>query len=754
MINASNTRNKLCINYFLYILVVFFGVLIMSGCSGGSGDGGPDPEPATAPTMPAELAGQAVSSSQINLSWNDNSNNETSFRIQRDSGSGFVDLVTVPANTTSYDDIGLSSSTAYTYRVCAYNGTGTSSYSNEAVATTESEETITCAPLPGEDIYYVDGAGLCGSCDDTRTKEANSILTPWCTIQHAVDAAAPGDTIYVRQGTYREEVTLHVSGTQELPIILKAFPGEDVVLEGSVPLNGFSPCASAESCGGNANWQQIYHAPLPPDVAAMPHPLIANLHQNDEMLWVAQEPDQPDPFFMDVIDNFYTVACANVTTTSITDTAVLNQTDPHAWDSAYVLVWVSQNRVNVRKINSFIPASNRITFDATNTPPYTDRDERYSLYNSINLIDQPGEYCIKENPDSSLTLYMWPRQGVNNISISVLDFGIDINRQSHVMIDGFTVQRYSSTDLVGGVGIGTITRNATVTGITVKNNTIRHNRKDVDGYGGIFLDRCTDCLVENNQLDENAKHYGIFVMNPLRTTVRNNTITRPGRTALTYYGADYSQFIGNTISGCKGSHTNTIAIYLGSDNILVANNKVSESYGGMTIENSSNITIYNNLFDASGEGATFNEWAGTSGGTIAMLHNTFVNNSRNASLNIGSYGANYIVKNNILDGYCPKTQTIWTHNLYTGLQYCQDDEYDWELEEGGIIEFDPEILFTDPGHFVYSLVTGSPAINAGTDISTYLPVAAFPDFGFNVDLAGNPRIQGGTPDIGAYEYHQ
>jgi parallel beta-helix repeat protein len=697
---------------------------------------------------PGSLQAHAVGANVIMLTWTDNSSAEQGFRIQRDAGSGFADLATVGARSTSYSSTGLAPSTPYTYRICVYNSEGSSAYSNEASATTQHAGYVHCSALPVPNAYYVDADGLCGACDDGRTKQQNSITTPWCTIQHGMDAAAPGDSIYARGGTYREEVTLHVSGTQPSPITLSAFPGESAVLEGADALTGFSACPSAEVCLNAENWEHLSAVTIPAGIAAVVTPLTANLHEGSDMLWVSQEPDQPDPFFMDVIDNFYSIAHENVTRSSITDPARLNQPDEHYWDSAYALVWVTSNRVNFRPINSYIPASNMITFDNTTTPPYTDRDELYSLYNSIHLIDQPGEYCIKENPDN-ITLYVWPRQAADNMSISVRTFGIDINNRSHITIDGMTVQRYSGDLLTNGVGIGTVHRSADIAGITIKNCTVRHNRKDADGYGGIFLDRCADCLVEGNLLEENVKHYGVFVMNALRMTVRNNTIIRSGRTALTYYGSDNSSFTGNTISGCKGSHTNTITVYLYSNNILVAGNMITDSYGGMSLQNSSNVTYYNNVVDAENEEQTFNEWPGASGGTIAVLNNIFVNNSRHVSLNLGGRGAQYIVKNNILDGYCADAaSTVWTHNLYTGLEWCQDPD---ELQEGELIETDLTKIFTDPAHAVYLLTGGSPAIDAGTDISSYLPTAIFPDYDFTKDRDGNQRMQGSATDMGAYE---
>lgn len=91
------------------------------------------------PSAPTLLAAVAISTSQINLSWTDNANNEFNFRIERKTGAGsFAEVATVNADVTTYSDTGLAAGTLYTYRIRAFNAAGYSSYTNEASATTES----------------------------------------------------------------------------------------------------------------------------------------------------------------------------------------------------------------------------------------------------------------------------------------------------------------------------------------------------------------------------------------------------------------------------------------------------------------------------------------------------------------------------------------------------------------------------------------------------------------------------------------
>jgi|GEM_PF-4918610 len=91
----------------------------------------------SAPIAPSSLASNGISSTQVILSWADNSNNETGFKIERRTGIGsYSQIATVGANVTSYSDNSVVGSTPYSYRVRATNATGDSAYSNELGVTT------------------------------------------------------------------------------------------------------------------------------------------------------------------------------------------------------------------------------------------------------------------------------------------------------------------------------------------------------------------------------------------------------------------------------------------------------------------------------------------------------------------------------------------------------------------------------------------------------------------------------------------
>jgi hypothetical protein len=94
------------------------------------------------PAGPSGLTATAVSSSQINLAWSDNSTNEANFVIERCPGTtatctSFTDIATLAAGTVGFANTGLTSNTTYTYRVRATNPAG-SANSNMAEAKTAS----------------------------------------------------------------------------------------------------------------------------------------------------------------------------------------------------------------------------------------------------------------------------------------------------------------------------------------------------------------------------------------------------------------------------------------------------------------------------------------------------------------------------------------------------------------------------------------------------------------------------------------
>ena len=91
------------------------------------------------PPAPSNLAGQALNTSQIRLTWTNNGAGQDLVKIERCRGLGCTDFAQVAAvagTATTYTDSGLVRNMTYRYRVRAHNSSGDSPYSNTATART------------------------------------------------------------------------------------------------------------------------------------------------------------------------------------------------------------------------------------------------------------------------------------------------------------------------------------------------------------------------------------------------------------------------------------------------------------------------------------------------------------------------------------------------------------------------------------------------------------------------------------------
>ena len=90
------------------------------------------------PQAPTRLTATAISSSRIELAWQDNSANEKGFRIERrvSRTADWIEIGMTAASTRRFTDMGLKPTTTYEYRVRAFNVVRSSVFSNVARAKT------------------------------------------------------------------------------------------------------------------------------------------------------------------------------------------------------------------------------------------------------------------------------------------------------------------------------------------------------------------------------------------------------------------------------------------------------------------------------------------------------------------------------------------------------------------------------------------------------------------------------------------
>lgn len=85
------------------------------------------------PSAPSNLKA-SVSASNVILTWNDNSGNESGFRIYHSTGGAFSVIASAAPEAVTYTHYGASAGDHY-YKVSAFNGVGESGFSNQVMAT-------------------------------------------------------------------------------------------------------------------------------------------------------------------------------------------------------------------------------------------------------------------------------------------------------------------------------------------------------------------------------------------------------------------------------------------------------------------------------------------------------------------------------------------------------------------------------------------------------------------------------------------
>jgi uncharacterized protein (TIGR02145 family) len=167
-----------------------------------------------APLAPTNLTG-SILNNQILLTWLDNSTNETGFKIERKVGAGvWLEIGSVNSNVYNYTDSSVNYGTTYTYRVYAFNSSGSSiNYSNEVIITTFLSLTTNVitdvtnvSASCGGDISFSGGSSVIVKGVVWSTNPSPSIMLPTKTTDGSgagsftstLTGLSPNTTYYIR----------------------------------------------------------------------------------------------------------------------------------------------------------------------------------------------------------------------------------------------------------------------------------------------------------------------------------------------------------------------------------------------------------------------------------------------------------------------------------------------------------------------------------------------------------------------------
>jgi len=300
---------------------------------------------------------------------------------------------------------------------------------------------------------------------------------PFKTIGDALRAIAPGDTVTVRGGTYRESVRVP-GGKADKPTTLRAAPGQRVIISGAVPVSGWTK-----------HRKDVYTTTL--DFS--PTRLLAGFDE----LPPAREPNE----------GWWAAAAADDLTYRTAPGDRLKAL-PADFAGGQAYLWTRYgNTFFTVPITAIDRAGGTFTVGRTSKWMKTGVGDRFYFRNHPSLIDRPGEWAVVPEGKEGKTyrLYLRPVAAADLARIVAPRESrqvVSVYSTAHVKLEGLEIAGAAAN----GIAINR-SKNVTIDKCIVHNN----------GGGGIAMRDCTDvavsrCIVQHN-------YTGMSLHTMTRTTV-------------------------------------------------------------------------------------------------------------------------------------------------------------------------------------------------------------------------------------------
>ena len=266
-----------------------------------------------------------------------------------------------------------------------------------------------------------------------KNTNSGTFLLPFKTITYALTKAKnPGDTVYLRAGTYRELATFPYSGTATAPITLTAYNGENAIISGTDVYNALSwtPTSSNPSIFQasytGSSFEQLFYNNKPMVQARWPNlPKDKNGDWNfwDSTMWASAGNGSAYGTIVDA-------ALANSGLDATGALAVLNVNHQY-------YVWTRPVLSHTAGSPSFTYAKDLGTSIGT-TLPYN--DDKYYLIGKKEFLDAPGEWF---NDTINHILYFYPPDGQNpnlsgGIEIKTRNYSLKATAKLYLNIQNIT----------------------------------------------------------------------------------------------------------------------------------------------------------------------------------------------------------------------------------------------------------------------------------------------------------------------------
>jgi parallel beta-helix repeat protein len=399
---------------------------------------------------------------------------------------------------------------------------------------------------------------------------------PFNTIAAALKVYAGGDTITVKAGTYAESVVVNKSGTPEQPTVLRAAPGERVILSGFAAVTG---------------WQQEGDGIYTATVEGVPTDLYVGLNPQPVSRWPGV--DEPMRYAVDPNAEQQSVRDRDGLKDQTLAQAVA-ESPKSAMAFLYVVGGNYYTTVPVAKVDA---AAGVLTFARPKVAETIQgKADRYQLVNHPALIRKPGQWAFDKIDDKQSRLYFRPadpadlqRTQFRRMANRVLLVGHFKDQVANVRIEGLEVCGSTKE----GIQVGN-SRNVTIANCVVHNNA----------NNGIFARDCEDVVVRNNMVVANTT--GVAILSARNAVVERNEIAANYVDGLVVAGTVSRQGGGRETDGAVVrrnyihhhtllGHPDNVQTYRGVKNLTLEDNVLLLGGQGVMTEETTNSTIRNTV---------------------------------------------------------------------------------------------------------------------------------------------------------------
>jgi len=573
--------------------------------------------------------------------------------------------------------------------------------------------------IEAETYYIADSNG-----DDVNGTGAST--NPWKTISRAMQDVGAGDTLIIKEGTYREEVVSKKTGVDGYPITIKAADGENVTISGADPITGWTQHSG-----------YIYKTTI--DLLGIGD--SRQIFVNDDMMTEARWPNDTDGdlftfegFDMEETDGTYIKSSA------------LTQPDGY-WNGATLVYGSgSNNAVRSGAVLGNSQQDNKIFYSSSGSPKPSIGSKVF-LLGKLEELDSAGEWFYDEG---SSTLYFWAPNDANpnilNVKVKTREYAFNLSERSFIDIEGInifgatiygantnncTIDRINAKYLMHRSVPGPLNtwKDEVPSGLTIlgNNNTIKNSEIAYSAFSGIDMNGKNNKIVNNyvHDVGYSGTSASAILLAGRDCLVSNNTVDTCARTALGIYDLQKSVIQYNKLcnSGKLGDDFGTInTSKMDGWNTeihhnIIYGNSAQHIGAGIYLDNQhSNYIVHHNLVYENNPQQAQKMHAlrlNVESYNTLVYNNTFVGGFADhfgGSTIVDSMTGGHVANNIFTKVFTDHTDLVKDNNIYPSLN--------------------PNFVNLDNND--YQLSSGSPAINTGIKISGV--------------------TDGDAPDIGAFEY--